>query len=205
MTTPRFLAVAGSLRAGSLNRRLLRVDVAAVRTHGGEIDEVDLREHPLPLYDGDIESSQGIPETARTLRERLAACHGLIIAAPEYNGSLTGVLKNTIDWVSRPDGDVPGTAAFRGRCAALVSASPGGLGGVRGLLHLRVLLGGIGMLVIPEQVSVPAAHEAFDDDGALRDDALRTRVDALATSLPRAARCVQTADSPDSRGSENKR
>lgn len=175
MTPPiRVLAVAGSLRSGSFNRKLLAIAVPALAQHGIEIDLLDLRELPLPVYDGDIEDNDGLPANARAIKQRLAAASGILIASPEYNGSIPGAFKNAIDWASRGDGDV-----FAGKLAAVMAASPGGLGGTRMLPHLRHVLTVMGVWLMPGQVSVPRAHEAFTEEGALKSEFTAKQVEAL--------------------------
>jgi len=137
----------------------------------------------MPLYDGDLETGQGLPEQAIRLRELFKANDGLLISAPEYNSSLSAVLKNAVDWVSRPHDGEPSLACFRGKAAGLVSASPGRLGGLRCLAHLRQILSNISVLVIPEQQAVSAAGTAFADDGALVDAEQAARVEAVGARL----------------------
>ena len=138
----------------------------------------------MPLYDGDLEEASGLPENAKKWKVILRAHDGFLISAPEYNSSITGVLKNAIDWASRAEtDDEPDLVCFRGKVAALVSASPGALGGMRGLVHVRSILGNIGTLVLPDQVSISTAHEAFDDAGKLKDERKAKKVTALAQSL----------------------
>lgn len=180
---PRIVAFSGSARKDSYNKLLLQVAVTGARATGAEVTVVDLREYPMPLYDGDLEAASGVPEHARTLRALFKEHQGLLIASPEYNSSFSPLLKNTIDWLSRPDGEEPGLAAFRGKTAALVSASPGGLGGIRGLVPLRMMLGNIDILVIPDQVAVGTAHQAFDEHGALMDETLRKQVESVGAKL----------------------
>lgn len=184
MSTPRILAFAGSTRTGSLNKRLVRFAAEAARSAGAEVTLVDLRDFPLPLFDGDLEDREGLPENARKLKTLFREHDGLLIASPEYNSSITGVLKNTIDWVSRGEtDDEPPLVAFRGKTAALMSASPGALGGLRGLVHVRAILGNIGVIVLPDQVAVPKAHEVFDDQGTLKDERSAKQVTGLARGL----------------------
>jgi chromate reductase len=183
-TTPRLLALAGSARRDSLNKKLLAVGAAGARAAGAEVTVVDLADYPMPLYDGDLESRDGLPEKALELKALFESHGGLLLACPEYNGSITPLLKNTIDWVSRkatPD-EAP-LAAYRGKAAALLAASPGGLGGLRGLVHVRAILGNIGVLVLPTQVAVPAAHQAFDEEGRLVDEKRRGAVEGLGAEL----------------------
>jgi NAD(P)H-dependent FMN reductase len=167
--TPRILAFAGSTREGSFNKKLVKIAAEGARKAGAEVTVIDLRDFPLPLVDEDLEKREGLPENAKKLKALFHANDGLLIAAPEYNSSITGVLKNAIDWVSRP---VPGEAylaPFMGKVAALMAASPGGFGGLRGLVTVRSILGNIHVIVLPDQVAVPKAHEAFAEDGSLKD------------------------------------
>ncbi|TVQ00126.1 MAG: NADPH-dependent oxidoreductase [Planctomycetaceae bacterium] len=161
----RILAFAGSARSGSWNRKLLRIAVRQAREQGAEVTEVDLGELNLPMFDEDLESDQGTPEGAKRLKQMMFDADGLLIACPEYNSSITPLLKNAIDWASRAsEGESP-LQAYQGKVAALISASPGGLGGLRGLVHVRSILGNIGVLVVPEQVAVGNATSAFNEAG----------------------------------------
>lgn len=169
MSAPKVLALAGSLRAGSYNRKLLAVASALARKAGAEVATVDLKELALPVYNGDDEESKGLPESARRLKRMMKASDGFLIASPEYNSSIPGGLKNALDWASRAEEGEGALEAFRGKSAALLSASPGALGGLRGLAALRSMLGNIGVLVIPEQVALSKADEAFNEDGSLKD------------------------------------
>jgi len=177
--TPRLIALAGSLRKDSFNKKLVHVAADAAREAGADVEIIDLSDHRLPLYDQDLEDAEGVPEIAMALKAKFIASDGLLIASPEYNSSISAVLKNTIDWLSRPvEGEKP-LAAFKGKVAGLVAASPGALGGLRGLVHVRAILGNIGMLVVPEQAAVSQAHEAFDESGALNDPKNADRVQAV--------------------------
>ena len=184
-TKPRILVFAGATREGSHNKQLAKFAATAAEAAGAEVTYLDLREYPLPLYDGDLEEAEGVPTNARALRELFVAHDGLIIASPEYNSSITAVLKNTIDWISRPDGEVPSLVGFKGKTAAIISASPGALGGLRGLVHLRSILGNIGVLVLPDQLAIGRAHEAFDEAGALKDARQAAGIEALVGQLVR--------------------
>lgn len=172
MSSPKIIAFAGSTRVESFNKKLLHVAVSAALEAGADVTAVDLRELALPLYDGDLETAGGLPGGAKRLKALLAESDGMFIASPEYNSSMTGTLKNAIDWATRPETDgEPPLLAFRGKGAALLSASPGALGGMRGLVPLRMLLGNLGVIVLPDQVTLPAAHLAFDENAALKDAA----------------------------------
>src|SRR6266540_2529918 len=166
MTQPKILAFAGSVRSGSYNKKLVKVAAEHARAAGAEVTLIDLRELALPLFDQDFEEAHGLPDNAKKLKSLMREHDGFLISSPEYNSSITGLLKNAIDWASRTEtDDEPPLVCFRGKVAGLVSASPGQLGGLRGLVHLRAILGNIGVLVIPDQVSIPTAHEAFDEAG----------------------------------------
>ena len=183
MAAPRILAFAGSTRAESYNKKLVRVAAGGARSAGADVTLIDLRDYPLPLFDGDLESEGGIPENGRRLKQLFVEHDGLLIAAPEYNSSITAVLKNTIDWVSRPAPGEPSLVAFTGKVAGLVAASPGALGGLRGLVHVRAILGNIGVLVLPEQVAVPRAADAFNPDGSLKDAKQQANVEKVGARL----------------------
>ncbi len=180
---PKILAFAGSAREGSFNVRLVRAGMEAVRSAGGDVTLVDFREFPMPLYDGDLEAAQGLPPHAKRFKELMKQHHGLLIASPEYNSSISPLLKNAIDWASRAEPGDQGMVAFSGKVAALISASPSALGGVRGLAALRSILGNIGVIVLPEQLIVPQADKAFGDDGSLKEDRHRTSLGRIASRL----------------------
>lgn len=181
--TPKILAFAGSTRTESFNKKLLKIAVAGAAAAGAEVTSVDLRDFPMPLYDGDLESREGISEKALALKKLFLANDGLLLACPEYNSSITGVLKNALDWVSRSSPGEPPLACFTGKVAAIMSASPGALGGLRGLVHVRVILGNIQVLVLPGQVAVPKAHEAFNSEGMLKDAKQQQAVGGLGADL----------------------
>jgi NAD(P)H-dependent FMN reductase len=167
MEKPTILVFAGSTRSDSLNRKLALATAAELRRAGADVTVADLRDYPMPLYEGDLEAAQGMPAGAKAFKELVRGQGGLAIASPEYNGSFSALLKNAIDWISRPEPGERSLAAFRGKTAALLSASPGPGGGQRGLRHLRELLEMIGVKVVPSQVTVSRAMEAFDADGRL--------------------------------------
>ena len=181
--TPKILALAGSLRADSYNKKLVQIAAAGARRAGAEVTYIDLRDYPLPIFDEDLEAKEGLPANARKLKDLFIGSDGLLIAAPEYNSSISAALKNAIDWVSRPVPDEAPLAGFAGKVAAIMSASPGELGGLRGLVHLRAILGNIQTLVLPDQVSVTRAYEAFNPDGSLKDARKQAGVDKLGEKL----------------------
>jgi NAD(P)H-dependent FMN reductase len=181
---PKIVAFAGSLRAGSYNKKLLAVAVEAARAAGAEVAVVDLRELALPLFDQDLEDASGLPDGAKRFKSLLREADGLLIASPEYNSSITAALKNAIDWASRTEtDDEPSLVAFKGKAAALLAASPGALGGLRGLVTVRSILGNLGVLVLPDQVAIPTAHEAFNEAGQIKDERKAKQVARLASGL----------------------
>lgn len=166
----KILAFCGSSRKESLNQKLLDIAAQGATDAGAQVTPISLRDLRLPIYDGDWEAEHGVPEAAQGVKALLAEHHALLIASPEHNGGYTALLKNTLDWASRPtSGDPSGLAAFEGKVAALLSASPGLLGGVRSQIALQAVLNKIGVLVIPKSFALGAAHKAFDGEGRLTD------------------------------------
>jgi NAD(P)H-dependent FMN reductase len=184
MNTPRILAFGGSLRRDSYNHKLAAIAAAGGREAGAEVTVISLRDFALPVFDEDLEATSVMPEAAKRLKAIFREHNGLIIASPEYNSSITAALKNAIDWVSRGESDdEPSLSALTGKTAVVCSASPGGLGGLRGLVHLRAILGSIGITVLPDQIAVGKAYEAFTPEGALADAKQQARVKALGANL----------------------
>jgi chromate reductase, NAD(P)H dehydrogenase (quinone) len=164
---PRILVWAGSTRRNSIHRAVALQAVQALQNAGLEATFADLRDYPMPIYDGDLEDEQGVPPAAKTLKDMARHSDAFLIASPEYNGGYPAVLKNAIDWISRPEpGDRP-LEVFREKLAAIAGASPGAGGGRRGLRQLRDLLEGMRVTVIPQELSIPRAAEAFDEAGRL--------------------------------------
>jgi chromate reductase, NAD(P)H dehydrogenase (quinone) len=182
----KILAICGSSRRDSLNQKLLDVAAIGARNAGAEVTPVRLGDYDLPMYDGDFEEEHGLPEGARALQDLFFRHNALLIATPEYNGGYTALLKNALDWLSRPrvDGS-SGVALFAGKTAALVSASPGQLGGVRSQTGMRVVLDKLGMLVIPEAFALSVAHQAFDSEGKLKDPNVERAAAGVGASLYR--------------------
>lgn len=186
---PKILAFAGSTRKDSWNKKLLTQAVEAAYGAGAEVTVIDLADYPLPLYDGDIEAAQGMPENAKKLQKLFAEHDGFLIASPDYNGSYSGVLKNTVDWVSRKDKENdPPLEPFKGKIAAIMSASPGALGGLRGLEKLHDLLDHLQVMVIPEIVAVGSITAAFNEAGKLKDPKTAKNLESAATRLVTVAR-----------------
>ena len=185
MSAPKILVIPGSLRAGSHNARLAALAAKELALLDAEVTRISLEDYELPLFDADLAAASGPPAEALKLRQMLVAHRGVFITSPEYSASVTPLLKNTIDWVSRVRERGEATyAAFKGRVFALGSATSGGGGGIRSLMALRQILElGCGALVIPEQVSVPRAELAFDDDDNLKDEALAAALRAAMRRL----------------------
>ena len=179
----KILAFSGSARRESFNQKLVTAAAERTRQHGVEVTLINLRDFPMPLYDGDLEAEQGAPEAAGRLYDLMLEHQGLLLACPEYNSSITPLLKNTIDWLSRGREGDPPLAAFRGKTAGLLAASPGALGGLRGLVTVRSILGNIGVLVTPTQLAVPKVHEALGADGTIQDAKLSEMLDAVCREL----------------------
>lgn len=166
---PKLLVFAGSLRKDSYNKKLVKIAEAGAKEAGAETTFIDLADFELPILNQDDEDKNGLPSGARKLKDLMLNHDGFLIAAPEYNSSITAALKNAIDWASRPVEGEGNLACFKGKVVGLMSASPGALGGLRGLVHVRAIFNNIFSLVIPEQVAVSKAHEAFNADGSLKD------------------------------------
>ena len=189
----KILVIAGSARLDSIHRKLARQTVDALRAAGVEATLADLRDYPMPIYDGDLEAGHGLPTAAKALKELARRHDGFVIASPEYNGSFPALLKNALDWISRPEPGEPPLEVFRGKPAAILSASPGPGGGKRVLRHLRELLEMMSMTVIPEQLSVARATGAFDADGSLVRDEDLENLKTLAAALAHAVEQKQEA------------
>ncbi len=183
MSKIRIVAFAGSLRSNSFNKKLIRIAAAGARAAGAEVTEVDLRDISMPLYDDDVEREHGLPPNAKVFKRLLIEHQGFLISSPEYNSAVSGVLKNAIDWASRPESNEPALVAFKGKIAGLVSASPGNLGGIRGLAVLRSILSNIGVFVIPTQMAVNRANEAFEPNGELKDERQQAAVESVGAEV----------------------
>lgn len=167
----RFLVFAASRRSGSLNARLAELAAVAIEAAGASVERATMDDFDAPSYDGDVEQASGFPPGAQRFREALESTNGFVIASPEYNGSMPGLLKNAIDWVSRHR-----PQPFSGHSGLLLSASPSMVGGNRGLWSLRVPLEHLGARIYPDMFSLAQAHTAFDDQGNLIDERLQQRL-----------------------------
>lgn len=169
--TVKILAFCGSSRRDSVNRKLLEIAASGARNDGAEVTFITLADYPLPIYDAELESAHGVPERARALQEMFAGHDALLVASPEHNGGYTALLKNMLDWVSRPTvTGSPGQTLFAGKVAAVVSASPGPMGGIRAMLGMRGVLEKLGAILIPQGFSLGLAHQAFAEGGGLTDE-----------------------------------
>ena len=183
MSEARVLVMAASLRRDSLNHRLATVVAAALSARQASVRLVRMAEFPMPVYDGDLEDRDGVPPGAVALREAMKAHDAFVFCCPEYNASISGAFKNALDWVSRPHAEEPGLLPFKQKTVALMSASPGALGGLRSLNHVRAILSHVGCLVLPDQFGLPKADQAFDSDGGLMSERHQQRVEAITGCL----------------------
>ncbi|NJL38573.1 MAG: NAD(P)H-dependent oxidoreductase [Leptolyngbyaceae cyanobacterium SM1_4_3] len=183
MTSTKILAFAGSARRDSFNKKLVKIATEGARAAGAEVTYLDFRDLPLPLYDEDLEEAKGLPDNALRLKALMKVHQGFLIACPEYNSSITPLLKNAIDWASRPEPGEPSLVCFKEKVAVLMSASPGALGGLRGLVHVRSILSNIGVLVLPDQKAIGNADRAFDENGNLKDESQQASILQLGNKL----------------------
>lgn len=182
--TPKILVFAGSIRSGAFSGKTADVAQKELALEGAEVTRISLVDYPLPIMDQDLEKAEGVPENAYKLARLIDAHDGVLIATPEYNGSMPPLLKNAIDWVSRikTDGDKK-LRPLPGKVMAICSSSPGHFAGIRAASHLRQVLAHIQVEVIAPQCSVPAAEEAFDDDGAFREERMRRSMNGVCKAL----------------------
>jgi len=182
--TIKVLALCGSARREPLNRELLEIAAHGARDQGSEISFISLADHPMPLYDGDFEQTHGVPDNVKRLQQVFAEHAALLIASPEHNGGYTASLKNAIDWISRPrENGEPGVRLFASKVAALMSASPGPMGGLRSMLGMRGVLEKLGAVVIPQGFSL-----GFEMDGTLADAKADAEVRTVGAGLVEVAR-----------------
>ncbi len=181
---PKILAFAGSLREKSYNKRVLKVAIEGARQAGAEVTYIDLKDYPLPIYNADLQDTQGFPPLAAALQRLLLEHDGLLIASPEYNASLPAVLKNAIDWTSRANGSVKLGEGFKGKVAAIMTASPGAFGGIRCLGHLRDVLTILLVNTLPSEIAVAKVGGVFDGDtDEITNENVRIILEDLGKSL----------------------
>ncbi len=180
----KILAFSGSGRKHSFNQQLVTIAAQGARDAGAEVTLINLADYPMPIFDEDLEAKEGMPEGAKRFKQLLIEHDGLLIASPEYNSAFSPLLKNAIDWATRPFGpDIKSPPPFANKYASIMAASPGALGGMRGLVFVRLLLSNLGVTVLPAQQAVPNAYQAFSEDGSLKDEALQTKVMGLGKAL----------------------
>lgn len=180
----KILAFAGSSRKESFNKKLVKIAALGAREAGAVVTMIDLADYTMPLFNQDLENEQGMPENARKFKKLMIEHDAFIIASPEYNSAFSPLLKNVIDWASRAESDdEPPLVAYQGKMATIMAASPGALGGLRGLVFLRMLLANIGVTVLPDQQAIRQAYKAFNDDGSLIDDKKQKSVLGLGSQL----------------------
>jgi len=180
----KILAFSGSSRRESYNQKLVKIAASGASKAGASITIINLADFPMPIFNQDLEQDQGMPESASQLKKLMIEHDGFLIASPEYNSAFTPLLKNTLDWVSRAESDnEPPLSAYRGKIASIMATSPGPLGGLRGLVFLRMLLSNMGVIVLPDQRAIPQAFKAFNDDGLLIDDAQQNSILSLGSQL----------------------
>ena len=179
----KIIAFAGSTRKESNNKKLVKIAAEGAKEANAEVIYIDLEDYPLPLFDEDLEKREGLPENGRKLKDLFLEHNGLLISSPEYNSSYSGVFKNTIDWLSRPVEGYPPLECFADKVAVLMAASPGSLGGLRGLVHVRSLLGNIKVTVLPEQIALTSAGSAFENDSTLKDAKMHDNIKGLGKKL----------------------
>jgi len=177
---PKILAFAGSLRKDSFNKKAVKVAAEAARQAGAEVTLIDLKDFPVPPYDGDIEAGEGLPENAVKLQDLMLEHDG---SSPEYNSGIPGTFKNYIDWTSRPRGDLKAGAAYADKYCSLMTASPGGLGGIRALPNIRTILASMGVHVLAQDFALSKAHEAFDEDGNAKTDFVKNMLESMGKNL----------------------
>ncbi|WP_299476676.1 NAD(P)H-dependent oxidoreductase [uncultured Roseibium sp.] len=186
MRNPKIIVCSGSVRSGSHNGKLTALAAKRLSIRDADVTRLSLRDYPLPVYDGDLEDSDGVPENAKRLQRLFVGHDGIFLACPEYNAGITPLLKNTLDWISRVK--EPGEP-FRHRVFALGAASPGGFGGMRGLIGMRTILEvGLGAIVVPQMVTIPKASSAFDDTDELAEERLSGQLDKLVDAFLRASK-----------------
>jgi len=182
-TSPKILVFAGSAREGSYNKKLAKVAAKALEECGASVTYADLRDFPMPLFDEDLEAKDGEHPNATAFKTLMKTHDGFVIASPEHNSTYSALLKNTLDWASRKRPGETKFECFSGKVTTIISASPGFLGGLRGLQNLRALLSNIEMLVLPTQFTLPSADKAFNEDGSLKDTEKAATIKKIATAM----------------------
>lgn len=187
------LGLCGSTRKGSINERFLGYTLERLKEQGAEVSQFDFRAHPLPLFNQDDEQEQGYPESVRLLKQAMSEADAIVVASPEYNSSITPLLKNFIDWASRNNPDQGVKNEWLDKPVALISASGGRLGGIRGLIHLRQIMAEVQAIAIPNQAALGGALDAYAEDGSLKDERTAGIVEKIAKRLVMTAELYKQA------------
>jgi len=186
MTRKKILFLSGSTRKGSFNSALAKAAFTYAQSQNVDTEYIDLAEYEMPLFNEDDESANGMHENAKRLKQKFVEVDGYFIASPEYNGSITPLLKNALDWISRAhQANEPPLSAYRDKAAAIGGASPGGFGAMRALTPLRLLLANVGVNTVGSQIAIPAAHEAFDENGNLVSERYQGMMEGIVNTLIR--------------------
>lgn len=192
---PHILVFAGSTRSGSVNNKAGQTAAKVLALKGANVTRISLADYPMPIYDGDLEEEDGVPQNALKLARLMSTHDGVVLASPEYNSSIAPLLKNALDWASRVKKDDHGVLnPYRGKFFAIMGASPGALGGIRGLEHLRAVLRNVGAEVITAQVAIGGAGAAFDEDDMLKDERQAGMMDVMCDSLIQSIRAKTMLD-----------
>lgn len=200
---PKILAFAGSLREHSYSKRVVRTAMKGAEDAGAEVTFIDLRDYPMPIYDADLHEKDGFSENALAFQKLLGESDGFLICSPEYNGSLTGALKNAIDWASRKSGEYEMVEVFKGKVAAIMTESPGAFGGIRCLGHLRTVLSIMFVNVLPSEIAVAGVSKMFDGNGVeMTDEKMKAVLEklgeALVDMLKKTRGEIETVEEPES-------
>lgn len=193
MIKPKIVAFSGSARKNSYNQQLVKIAAQGAEQAGADVSVINLADYPMPIFNQDDETAYGLPESAKAFKKLLIEHDGFLIASPEYNSAFSPLLKNAIDWASRREGDEAPLLAYRGKAAAIMAASPGALGGLRGLVFLRLLLSNIGVTVLAEQQGIVHADKAFHPDGYLNDPQLQAAVIGIGGRLAEVLQKLQNS------------
>jgi len=189
----KLLCMAGSIRKESMNKKLAQLAAKMAKKDGIEKTFIDLKDYEMPLYNGNLEDKNGLPENAIKLKQLFIENDGIFIASPEYNGSFSALLKNTLDWISRSHSEnEPSLSAYKGKVAAISAVSPRPIGGLRGLVPLRMLLGNLGVTVTPTQVAIGSGFKAFDSEGKLVDERQTSKLQATVDELIKTTQALNT-------------
>lgn len=188
--TVKILGFSGSSRTDSINVKLVQYALSVAKNKGADVTFVDLKKDvPMPLFDQDLEASSGLPTEAKDLKALMTSHDAFFVASPEYNSSFSPLLKNAIDWTSRPHTEnETALSAYTGKVVGLMACSPGGLGGLRGLFHIRDVFQNINAMVVPQMAAIGNGFTAFDDEGNLIDPAQKAMVETLVDQVIKAAK-----------------